>query len=55
MFVRRDEIEAQWAWIDAIRAGWAKAAIEPLPYAQGSWGPAAAAALAVRDGVSWNI
>jgi glucose-6-phosphate 1-dehydrogenase len=55
LFVRRDEIEAQWAWIDAIRAGWAKAGMEPQPYAQGSWGPEAAAALAARDGVSWNI
>jgi glucose-6-phosphate 1-dehydrogenase len=54
LFVRRDEIEAQWAWIDAIRAGWAKAGIEPQPYAPGSWGPEAAAALAARDRVSWN-
>ena len=23
LFVRRDEVEAQWAWIDAIRAQWA--------------------------------
>ena len=23
LFVRRDEVEAQWEWIDAIRAGWA--------------------------------
>ena len=23
LFVRRDEVEAQWRWIDAIRAGWA--------------------------------
>ncbi len=55
LFVRRDEIEAQWAWIDAIRAGWAKAKMEPQPYAEGSWGPEAAAALASRNSVSWNI
>ena len=55
LFVRRDEIEAQWAWIDAIRAAWAKAGIEPQTYALGRWGPEAAAALAARDGISWNI
>ena len=24
LFVRRDEVEAQWAWIDRIRAAWAE-------------------------------
>jgi len=54
LFVRRDEVEAQWAWIDAIRAGWAEAGMQPQPYAAGSWGPAAAADLAARDGVAWH-
>jgi len=54
LFVRRDEVEAQWHWIDAIRAGWANAALEPKPYAAGTWGPSAAIALAERDGVSWH-
>ena len=54
LFVRRDEVEAQWAWIDAIRAGWAEAGMAPKPYTAGSWGPAAAIALAERDGISWH-
>jgi glucose-6-phosphate 1-dehydrogenase len=54
LFVRRDEVEAQWAWIDAIRAQWAAEALQPKPYAAGSWGPSAAIALAERDGVSWH-
>jgi glucose-6-phosphate 1-dehydrogenase len=54
LFVRRDEVEAQWTWIDAIRAGWADAGVTPEPYAAGSWGPAAAAELAARDGVVWH-
>ena len=29
LFVRRDEVEAQWAWIDQIRAGWAEAGMTP--------------------------
>ncbi len=54
LFVRRDEVEAQWAWIDHIRAGWAEAGAAPKPYAAGTWGPSAAIALAERDGVSWH-
>jgi glucose-6-phosphate 1-dehydrogenase len=54
LFVRRDEVEAQWAWIDEIRAGWAAAGVAPKPYAAGTWGPSSAIALAERDGVSWH-
>jgi glucose-6-phosphate 1-dehydrogenase len=54
LFVRRDEVEAQWTWIDAIRAGWAEAGSVPKVYPAGTWGPSAAIALAERDGVSWN-
>jgi glucose-6-phosphate 1-dehydrogenase len=54
LFVRRDEVEAQWAWIDQIRDGWAKAEVTPKPYAAGTWGPPAAIALATVDGVSWH-
>jgi glucose-6-phosphate 1-dehydrogenase len=54
LFVRRDEVEAQWRWIDAIRDGWAKTGMTPKAYGAGSWGPSAAIALTERDGVSWN-
>jgi len=54
LFVRRDEVEAQWTWIDEIRAGWAAAGVAPKPYAAGTWGPSSAIALAERDGVSWH-
>ena len=54
LFVRRDEVEAQWSWIDAIRAQWGKEGLQPKPYSSGSWGPSAAIALAERDGVSWH-
>lgn len=53
LFVRRDEVEAQWEWIDLIRSGWTAAGMTPKPYPAGTWGPAAAIALAERDGVSW--
>ncbi|WP_419827052.1 glucose-6-phosphate dehydrogenase [Sphingomonas sp.] len=54
LFVRRDEVEAQWQWVDAIRDGWAAAGVQPRPYAAGTWGPSAAIALTERDGVSWH-
>ena len=54
LFVRRDEVEAQWAWIDAIREQWASEGLTPKPYSAGSWGPSAAIALAERDGVTWH-
>ena len=54
LFVRRDEVEAQWAWIDAIRAGWDANDVKPKHYPSGSWGPSAAIALTERDGVTWQ-
>jgi glucose-6-phosphate 1-dehydrogenase len=53
-FVRRDEVEAQWDWVDAIRAGWEAEGLTPKTYTAGSWGPSAAIALAERDGVTWH-
>jgi glucose-6-phosphate 1-dehydrogenase len=54
LFVRRDEVEAQWTWIDGIRAAWAEKRMTPRPYAAGTWGPSAAIALTERDGISWH-
>ena len=54
LFVRRDEVEAQWEWIDGIRRGWEANGAKPKPYASGSWGPNASVALTERDGVTWH-
>ena len=54
LFVRRDEVEAQWRWIDQIRRGWEANGMKPKPYTAGSWGPSAAIALTERDGVTWH-
>ena len=53
-FMRRDELEAAWRWVDPIVSAWQAAGEPPRPYAAGSWGPAAAAALTARDGVAWS-
>jgi glucose-6-phosphate 1-dehydrogenase len=54
LFVRRDEVEAQWIWVDRIRAAWADKGVAPRPYTAGTWGPSAAIALTERDGISWH-
>jgi glucose-6-phosphate 1-dehydrogenase len=54
LFVRRDEVEAQWQWVDAIRACWAKNELKPQAYSAGSSAPASAIALIERDGRSWH-
>ena len=54
LFVRRDEVEAQWQWIDSLIAGWHEAEVKAVPYAAGNWGPSSAIALIERDGASWH-
>jgi len=54
LFVRRDEVEAQWTWIDGIRREWDTQSLEPRTYTAGSWGPSSAIALAERDGATWH-
>ncbi|SRR5579871_415923 len=53
LFMRRDEVEAAWRWIDPIRAAWAADDDGPRPYPAGTWGPANANALIARDGFAW--
>jgi glucose-6-phosphate 1-dehydrogenase len=53
LFVRRDEVEAAWTWIDSIEAGWASHDVKPAPYPAGSWGPSGSFALTERHGHSW--
>lgn len=53
LFVRRDEIEAAWTWVDSIHQAWADTDMECKNYAAGSWGPSASVALIERGGASW--
>ena len=54
LFMRRDEVEASWRWIEPILDGWENHTPRPLPYAAGTWGPSAAIALIEREGRSWH-
>ena len=53
LFMRRDEVETAWQWIDPILAAWAKSGEPPRPYPAGSWGPSSAVALIEREGRTW--
>ena len=53
LFVRRDEVEAAWSWIDGIQSSWRATRQMVKPYPAGTWGPTAAIALTERHGHSW--
>jgi glucose-6-phosphate 1-dehydrogenase len=53
LFTRSDEVEEQWAIVDAIVAPWRRDRPSFPNYAAGTWGPAAADELIRRDGREW--
>jgi len=54
LFMRRDEVEAAWRWIDPILAAWEERGQTVQPYTAGTWGPSSAIALIERDGRTWH-
>jgi glucose-6-phosphate 1-dehydrogenase len=54
LFTRSDEIEEQWALVDAIVGLWKRDRPSFPNYAAGTWGPSAADDLLHRDGRSWR-
>ncbi|WP_419254855.1 glucose-6-phosphate dehydrogenase [Caulobacter sp. ErkDOM-YI] len=54
LFVRRDEVEQAWKFIDGVSAAWAAANIEPAPYAAGTWGPQSSTGLISPGGRAWK-
>jgi glucose-6-phosphate 1-dehydrogenase len=53
LFMRRDEVDAAWSWIDGIIAGWEESRQKIETYVAGSWGPTASAMLLDRDDRAW--
>jgi glucose-6-phosphate 1-dehydrogenase len=53
LFVRRDEVEQAWTFIDGLEKAWAEAQMSPKPYLPGSWGPSGAFGLTERSGREW--
>jgi len=54
LFMRGDEAEAAWAWVDPIIQGWEDCGDRPSRYDQGSSGPEEALMLLHRDGRRWR-
>lgn len=53
LFVRRDEVEEAWKWVDSILDAWSKSNEKPEPYQAGTWGPVASIALLAREDRAW--
>ena len=54
LFVRSDEQEEAWRWVEPILDAWRQDSQGPRPYAAGTWGPSAASAMIARDGYCWS-
>ena len=54
LFVRSDEQEEAWHWVEPIMQSWAADSAGPRPYAAGTWGPSASSAMIARDGFCWT-
>ena len=54
LFVRSDEQEEAWHWVEPILDSWKNATQGPRPYAAGTWGPSASSAMIARDGFCWS-
>jgi glucose-6-phosphate 1-dehydrogenase len=54
LFVRSDEQEQAWRWVEPILQAWAADPNGPRPYAAGTWGPPASSAMVARDGCTWD-
>lgn len=56
LFMRRDAVEASWAWITDILDGWNAQDQRRLPeYPAGTWGPIEADKLIATDGQQWRL
>jgi glucose-6-phosphate 1-dehydrogenase len=55
LFIRNDEVEAAWRFVDSIRSAWDVAGLpELVQYAPGTWGPPQAQALLADPYRDWQ-
>lgn len=54
LFMRRDEVEAAWGWVDPLLAAWQAGATPLRRYRAGGAGPSAALELLAQDGRQWH-
>jgi glucose-6-phosphate 1-dehydrogenase len=53
LFVRRDEVEQAWTWVDSIINAWNNSNEGPEHYQAGTWGPVSSIGLLAKEGRSW--
>ena len=53
LFMRRDEVDAAWKFIDSIIEGWESTNQKVETYVAGTWGPSGSSSLLDRDGRAW--
>nr|WP_136249683.1 glucose-6-phosphate dehydrogenase [Ningiella ruwaisensis] len=53
LFVRRDEVEQAWHWVDSIIGAWKNCSEGPEQYQAGTWGPVSSIGLLAKEGRSW--
>lgn len=53
LFMRKDEVEAAWTWVDGLIEAWETSGDKPEVYAAGTDGPLAAAMMMDRDNREW--
>ena len=54
LFVRSDEQEQAWRWVEPLIDHWATDPQGPRLYTAGTWGPSASSAMIARDGFCWD-
>ena len=54
LFVRSDEQEEAWRWVEPILDRWSQDPTGPRPYGAGTWGPSASSGMIARDGYCWS-
>jgi glucose-6-phosphate 1-dehydrogenase len=54
LFMRRDEVEEAWQWIDGIIESWDISKQKVESYVSGTWGPTASSMMLDRDGRAWH-
>jgi glucose-6-phosphate 1-dehydrogenase len=55
LFLRRDEVECAWAYVDRLLEGFREQGASDLPeYTAGTWGPGEADVLVARRGRTWR-
>ena len=54
LFLRHDELEAAWTWIDPILEAWQASDKSPSAYQAGTWGPSESSHLMFEDNSRWH-